>query len=391
MASVVSHLLVWIRNATHHRSAPCSLRGPGSGRRGVVREPGLDDSARGHDHVGAAGGRRRVHGAARRSARRDELQTAARVLPRGGDARAQQRTPTSRSKSGCRRRAGTASSRRSAMAAGRGRSSMPALAGALAHGYATASTDTGHPGGSGSFALGHPEKLIDFGYRAVHEMTVKAKAIVAAYYGKGPKRSYWNGCSSGGQARAQGGAALSGRLTTASSPAHRPITGRTSCSAACGSRRRLHKDEASFIPPAQVPADPQRGARSLRRARWREGRRARGSHALPLRSQRCCSARAPTTADCLTAAQVEAARTIYAPGEESAHGQGDLSAASSRAASSAGRGLAGPQAVRNWRRPFQVRGVQESRTGIGARSISTATWRWRTRWTRDCSTRSIRI
>jgi feruloyl esterase len=75
----------------------------------------------------------------------------------------------------------------------------PSLARALARGYATASTDTGHSGGSGSFALGHPEKLVDFGYRAVHEMTVKAKAIIAAYYGEAPKFSYWNGCSSGGK------------------------------------------------------------------------------------------------------------------------------------------------------------------------------------------------
>ncbi len=69
----------------------------------------------------------------------------------------------------------------------------------MARGYAAASTDTGHAGGSGSFALGHPEKLIDFGYRAVHEMTVKGKAITAAFYGSGPKLSYWNGCSSGGK------------------------------------------------------------------------------------------------------------------------------------------------------------------------------------------------
>jgi len=73
------------------------------------------------------------------------------------------------------------------------------LARALGRGYATASTDTGHSGGSGSFALDHPEKLVDFGYRAVHEMTVQAKAIVAAYYGDSPKFSYWNGCSSGGK------------------------------------------------------------------------------------------------------------------------------------------------------------------------------------------------
>ena len=45
----------------------------------------------------------------------------------------------------------------------------------LARGYAASSTDTGHDGGSASFALGHPEKLIDFGWRAVHEMTVTSK------------------------------------------------------------------------------------------------------------------------------------------------------------------------------------------------------------------------
>ncbi|HYI97154.1 MAG TPA: tannase/feruloyl esterase family alpha/beta hydrolase [Bryobacteraceae bacterium] len=65
--------------------------------------------------------------------------------------------------------------------------------------YATASTDTGHKGGSGSFVLGHPEKVIDFGHRAVHEMTVKAKAIIHEFYGSAPRRSYWNGCSSGGK------------------------------------------------------------------------------------------------------------------------------------------------------------------------------------------------
>ena len=74
-----------------------------------------------------------------------------------------------------------------------------ALGTAVRRGYAAAGTDTGHAGSGASFALGHPEKLVDFGYRAVHEMTVKAKAIIAAYYGSGPKFSYWNGCSSGGK------------------------------------------------------------------------------------------------------------------------------------------------------------------------------------------------
>jgi feruloyl esterase len=69
----------------------------------------------------------------------------------------------------------------------------------MRQGYAVAATDTGHKGNVPSFALGHPEKLTDFGWRAVHEMTVKAKAIIAAYYGNGPRRSYWNGCSSAGK------------------------------------------------------------------------------------------------------------------------------------------------------------------------------------------------
>ncbi len=79
--------------------------------------------------------------------------------------------------------------------------SYPGMIQALKRGYATASTNTGHdgPGNDASFALGHPEKVIDFGYRAVHEMTVKGKAITAAFYGNGARLSYWNGCSSGGK------------------------------------------------------------------------------------------------------------------------------------------------------------------------------------------------
>jgi feruloyl esterase len=75
-----------------------------------------------------------------------------------------------------------------------------AMATAVQEGYATSSTDTGHIGGTADFAVGHPEKVIDFAYRAVHEMTVKAKAIIAAHYGRGgPRLSYWTGCSTGGR------------------------------------------------------------------------------------------------------------------------------------------------------------------------------------------------
>ena len=75
----------------------------------------------------------------------------------------------------------------------------PAMAAALSRGYAASSTDTGHTGGSGSFALGHPEKAIDFGWRAVHETALASKAIVAAYYTSPATRSYFSGCSAGGR------------------------------------------------------------------------------------------------------------------------------------------------------------------------------------------------
>jgi feruloyl esterase len=80
-----------------------------------------------------------------------------------------------------------------------GNISYPAMATALLAGYATVSTDTGHVGGNASFMVGHPEKLVDFEERAVHEMTVTAKAIAAAYYGSAPQRAYFNGCSTGGR------------------------------------------------------------------------------------------------------------------------------------------------------------------------------------------------
>jgi tannase/feruloyl esterase len=71
----------------------------------------------------------------------------------------------------------------------------------LSKGYATAATDDGHQGSplDASFAAGHPEKLADFGHRAVHEMTVTAKAVIAKFYGKSANRSLFVSCSTGGR------------------------------------------------------------------------------------------------------------------------------------------------------------------------------------------------
>lgn len=75
----------------------------------------------------------------------------------------------------------------------------PALAAGVKAGYATAGTDTGHVGGNADFVAGHPEKLIDFAYRAIHEMTVTAKTVVTAHYDARPQRSYFSSCSTGGR------------------------------------------------------------------------------------------------------------------------------------------------------------------------------------------------
>jgi feruloyl esterase len=74
-----------------------------------------------------------------------------------------------------------------------------AMATALARGYATSSTDTGHVGGGARWAPGHPEKVVDFGWRAVHEMAVASRTIIASHTGRAPTFAYWNGCSAGGR------------------------------------------------------------------------------------------------------------------------------------------------------------------------------------------------
>ncbi len=68
-------------------------------------------------------------------------------------------------------------------------------------GFAAAATDAGHEGSpiDAAWALGHPEKVADFGHRGVHEMTRVAKLLVMRFYGDAPKRSYFDGCSDGGR------------------------------------------------------------------------------------------------------------------------------------------------------------------------------------------------
>ena len=77
-----------------------------------------------------------------------------------------------------------------------------AMATAVRRGYATASTDTGHAttnGRDGQWAVGHPELVTDFGYRAIHVTADNAKQIVQTYYGQRASQSYFVSCSTGGR------------------------------------------------------------------------------------------------------------------------------------------------------------------------------------------------
>jgi hypothetical protein len=69
------------------------------------------------------------------------------------------------------------------------------------NGYATSSTDTGHQGIpiDARWALGHLEKVADYGHRAIHETAATAKALINAFYGAAPRFSYFNSCSNGGR------------------------------------------------------------------------------------------------------------------------------------------------------------------------------------------------
>ena len=129
------------------------------------------------------------------------------------------------------------------------------MAAALSQGYAVVATDTGHQGKAtdSDWALRHPEKITDFGYRAIHEMTEKAKALTAAFYGDAPQRSYFVGCSDGGREALMEAqrypADYDGIL--AGAPANN-WTGMLS--SGLDVTATFQKDDASYVPSSKIPA-----------------------------------------------------------------------------------------------------------------------------------------
>jgi len=188
--------------------------------------------------------------------------------------------------------------------------SYPAMATALAAGYAAASTDTGHEGNSPAFIAGHPEKLVDFAWRAVHEMTVAAKGVIAAYYDGGPKYSYWNGCSTGGRQALTEAQRFPADYDGIVAGAPANYTTRLQA-IQIQIAQATHRDEASYIPPVKYAAIHQA---VLDKCDALDGVKD-GVLENPTRCKfdpkvlECKGADGPS---CLTAPQVELVRKVYA-------------------------------------------------------------------------------
>jgi len=181
----------------------------------------------------------------------------------------------------------------------------------LKRGYATASTDDGHVGAIDvSWAMGHPEKVIDFRYRAVHETARASKTIIHSFYGKEAVHSYFNGCSDGGREALMEAQRFPDDFEGVVVGAPANFWTRQFAGFVWNEQATLN-DPASYIPPSKLPALQ---AAALAACKNVDGAKEgvledpRRCHFDPSMIQ-CKDADGP---NCLTAAQVEAVKQIYA-------------------------------------------------------------------------------
>ena len=135
-----------------------------------------------------------------------------------------------------------------------GEISYSQLGSAMNAGYATSSTDTGHKGGGtdATWALGHPEKVVDYGYRAIHETAEKAKTLIATFYGEAAKHSYFTGCSNGGRQALMEAQRFPGDYDGIIAGA--PAADFTRTAALFASNVRATSDLNAFVPPSKYDA-----------------------------------------------------------------------------------------------------------------------------------------
>jgi feruloyl esterase len=184
-----------------------------------------------------------------------------------------------------------------------------ALANGIRLGYATAGNNTGHEGDS-SYAIDHPEKIKDFGYRSAHEMTVASKALMKEYYGMGPKMSYM----------AEGGG---GTIAAMSSAQRYPadydsiaVTGMSSYLSRHTMSQMyfweaMHKDQGSLLTPEKLAVLHKAALDACDdKDGLKDGIIGDPGHCNFDPSVTLC--KGADSSECLTAAQVEAAKKIYA-------------------------------------------------------------------------------
>lgn len=194
------------------------------------------------------------------------------------------------------------------------------LGDALKRGYATAATDTGHEadGVDASWAYKHPEKVIDFGYRGLHETTAKAKAIIQAFYGHSQQHAYFDSCSDGGREALMEAQRFPEDFDgiLAGAPANywtHLVT------AGIGVAQALYGNPAAYISDTKIPAV----AAATRKACDASDGAKDGVNGDP---QRCdfdpsvLLCKGPDSRHCLSAPQVAALKKIYA-GTSDSHGK----------------------------------------------------------------------
>ena len=216
------------------------------------------------------------------------------------------------------------------------------------------------------------EKLIDYGYRAVHEMTVKGKAIAAAFYGNQPRLSYFTGCSAGGRQGLMAAQRYPDDFDgiVAGAPALN-ATGRAVF--AMYVAQNLHKDEAAYIPATKYPAihnavlqacDALDGVKD-------------GVIENPTKctfDPKVLACTGGDAAACLTPPQVEAARKMYQPVVNCANEERDLPGPRLRQRAGLGD-VRRAAAVRHRHADVPVHGVQQPELGLQDAELRRATWR----------------
>jgi feruloyl esterase len=222
---------------------------------------------------------------------------------------------------------------------------------AVGRGFATSSTDTGHVGNTMAFALGHRDKYVDFGYRAVHEMTISAKAIVEAFFGTAPTHAYWNGCSQGGRQGITEAIRYPSDFDAIIAGAP-PVTYMQLHAVRLALNRFVHRSADSYIPPEKYPL--------IHRAALDACDVLDGVADGLIADPSACrfdpailECRNGDEASCLTPSQVATARGMYSPITDPATGQ-VVSAPLLQPGSELGWGrLAGAEPLTNAVEPFK--------------------------------------